>query len=66
METLISTLTQVIGFLHDVGGAISSMAKPLRTVESVAGMIILAVVVAGIAANGPWKPRRRSGEHPRD
>lgn len=66
MESLISVLTNVIGFFHDTLRVMSNLGKPLGTVESVAGMIILAVVVAGIAANGPWKRNRRPGENPWD
>ncbi|MBE2284149.1 MAG: hypothetical protein IAE77_11890 [Prosthecobacter sp.] len=66
METLISVLTDGIGFFHDAGRFVSNLAKPLGTVEAVAAMIILAVIVAGVAANGPWRRVRRPGEHPWD
>lgn len=66
METLISAFTLVIDFCHRVAKFFSDMARPLNNVETVAGIIILMVIIAGIAANGPWKRRRESGERPWD
>jgi hypothetical protein len=66
METLISVFTMLIDFCHTVAKFFSDLVKPLSNIETVAAIIVLAVIVAGIGANGPWKRRRKSGEHPWD
>lgn len=63
METLISVFTMVIELGHAIAKFFSDLAKPLSNIETVALIIMLAVVVAGVGAFGR---RRKPGHLPWD
>ena len=69
METLISLISAVIDFFSAVMKFFTDLVKPsngIWTTETLMVVIMLVVTVAGIAANGLWKPRRKYGERPSD
>lgn len=62
METLISFFSVLIDFFHGTGKFFTDLAKPFHNVETLIIAIMLSVVVAGMAANGIFKPRRKPRE----
>jgi hypothetical protein len=67
METLISLFSALIDFFDQVMTFFTELVKPLSGIwnmETLLVVIMLLVAVAGIAANGLWKPRRKHGELP--
>lgn len=69
METLISLISAVIDFFYAVMKFFTDLVKPIHGIwstETLMVVIMLVVTVAGIAANGLWKPRRKYGERPSD
>ncbi len=69
METLISLISAVIDFFSAVMKFFTDLVNPIHgiwTTEALMVVIMLVVTVAGIAANGLWKPRRKYGERPAD
>lgn len=69
METLIRMITAVIDFFCGAGEFFSELVRPLNgiwNVETLLVVIMSLVAVAGIAANGLWKRRRKYSERPWD
>lgn len=66
MESLISMFSALIDFFYSVMAFFTELVKPLKSiwnVETLIVIIMLLVAVAGIAANGLWR-RRKRGELP--
>jgi len=69
METLISLISAVLDFFSATMKFFSDLMKPINgigTTETLMVVIMVVVTVAGIAANGLWKPRPKYGERPAD
>ena len=62
METLISFFSVLIGFFHGTGKFFTDVGKPFHNVETLIIALMLSVAVAGMAANGIFKPRRKPRE----
>jgi len=69
METLISLISAVLDFFSATIKFFTDLVKPIHGIwntEVLMMVIMLVVTVAGIAANGLLKPRRKYGERPSD
>ncbi|MEQ1935950.1 MAG: hypothetical protein ABL962_19010 [Fimbriimonadaceae bacterium] len=54
----------MIDFFHGTGKFFSDLGKPFHNVETLIIALMLAVAVAGMAANGIFKPRRKPRDFP--
>jgi hypothetical protein len=64
MEKLISFFSAVIDFFHGTGTFFKDLGNPFQNVETLMIGLMLAVAVAGMAANGIFKPRRKPRDFP--
>lgn len=58
MEKLISLFSALIDFFHGTGNFFKDVGNPFQNVETLIIGLMLAVAVAGMAANGIFKPKR--------
>ncbi|MCX6836368.1 MAG: hypothetical protein NTX35_00975 [Verrucomicrobia bacterium] len=54
----------MIDFFHGTGTFFKDLGNPFQNVETLMIGLMLAVAVAGMAANGIFKPRRKPRDFP--